>query len=302
MTLSNRVWNPNSIPSMFSEHIEPEPHAAPAHIQLARAQRFHESFTQKLQRMARAIWHTSAQLPLSTSLRVIDAVMRDKTVGVATTFDPNHALAEPDGFCALLEDVSAVTLMNIYGRGAYIDSGVTSASCWAPAQRHVVDIENIRQTPIHPQHQRNLSVDTNFEAILTACNAVREVSNSPRLLHAYCGLFDAGVAHCVGLDDADGSRVAGLFGITVGRIFVVQGEFYTNAQDRNLLYKFLFAQLKNRDFVLADLTPVAHAAIVWVKDMAREVYVAEVSKHLALGTIGRWHFTPVQDQAFAKAA
>ena len=111
MTIANRVWNPNSIPSMFSEHIEQEPHAAPAHIQLERAQRFHETFAQKLQRMARAIWHTSAQLPLSTSLRVIDDVMRDKTVGVATAFDPNHALAEPDGFCAILEDVSSVTLL-----------------------------------------------------------------------------------------------------------------------------------------------------------------------------------------------
>ena len=302
MTIANRVWNPNSIPSMFSEHIEQEPHAAPAHIQLARAQRFHETFAQKLQRMARAIWHTSAQLPLSTSLRVLDAVMRDKTVGVATAFDPNHALAEPDGFCAILEDVSAVSLMNIYGRGAYIDSGVTSASCWAPAQRHVVDVENIRQTPIHPQHLLNLSVDTQFEAILTACNAVREVSNSPRLLHAYCGLFDTGVAHCVDLTDSEGCRVAGLFGITVGRIFVVQGEFYNNAQDRNQLYKFLFAQLKDRGFVLADLTPVAHSAIVWVKDMSREDYMAQVSKHLALGTIGRWHFTPAADHKFAKAA
>lgn len=302
MTISRRVCNPNSIPSMFSEHIEQEPHAAPAHIQLARARRFHETFAQKLQRMARAIWHTSAQMPLSTSLRVIDAIMRDKTVGVATAFDPNHALAEPDGFCAIVEDLSAVTLMNIYSRGAYVDSGVTSASCWAPAKRHVVDIQNIRQTPIHQQNVINLSVDMHFESILAACNAVRNVSNSPRLLHAYCALFDTGVAHCLGLTNADGCSVAGLFGITVGCIFVVQGEFYKNSQDRNLLYKFLFAQLKDRGFILADLTPVAHAAIVWVKDMAREAYVAEVSNHLALGTIGRWHFTAVSDQKFAKAA
>ncbi len=286
---------------MFSEHIEPEPHLPPAHVEVARARQFQENSLQKFVRMARAIWHSGENLPFSTTLHVLDAVLRDKTVGAREALDPRHALTEPDGFCALLNDVSAVSLMDVYERGAFIDSGVASASCWAPAQRLVIDVNNPRLLKAGQNSRWQCDLDSDFESVLTACNSARNVSNSPKLLHAYCSMFDTGIAHCASLRDAQGNQVAGLFGVAVGRVLVVQGEFYADESQRSTLYLALLSQLRHRGYLFADLTPVRAADFEFVEAMSRENFSALVTGNLAQGCVGRW-ISPAVQQIFASAA
>lgn len=301
MPISNRVWNANAIPSMFSEHIEPQPRLSPAQKQQMRLRRFEESFGQRLIRVLRAIWVSSSSLPLSTSLRVVDAVMRDKTVGVRNVLDPAHALAEPDGFCSILDDTSAVALMDVFERGAFVDSGVTSACCWAPKQRRLIRIETT-----HPQSQMpvnsSLNVDANFDDTVTLCSAARSMSYAPKLLHGFCGLFDAGMAHSFDMRDGSGKNVAALFGVAVGRTFVVQGLYAATDADQQALMQQLIQILQERKFLFVDITPVPQLNQSQAIQMERTQFTTMLVENLAHGHLGRWRTMAPTQKDYAIAA
>eukprot|EP01037_Dinobryon_pediforme_P006359 gene6359-6426_t len=287
MRALSRHWNPNNMPALFSEHIEPNPLPSPRLKQRNRDFLLGETLRAKCIRIGSAFVSHLKKSGLLSLAHAADIILRDKAVGTAAIADPIHALSTPDGFCQLTDDLSISTLMDIYARGMYVESGLTDASLWAPTQRRVIDL-----TTCKPAKRRvfngSFTCDTNADYVISRCDEAREIQHSARLLHAFAQMADAGIAHSCEIRDENGALSGGLFGIATGRIFVVHGIFTRNKVEQSLLIDQLLDQLVARKFILVDLTPVESLAHPEVQDMSRPDFTICASTHQANLHIGRW--------------
>ena len=289
MRPSTNYWNPRDIPAMFSEHIEPQPLPSPAQRRALRQEMLSEGLWMRLRRMAQGFAALLHAHRWSGLLRAADVVMRDRAVRVNGLPDPEHALSRPDGFCALADDLSVGALMDIYARGIYADSGLTKASLWAPAQRRVIELDNYSLTRTHPRaRQTALNFDTSFDTVLAQSNEQRVVRQSPVLLHAFAEAAEAGIVHSLELRDVNAALEGGLYGMAVGRVFIVHGFFARDIAVEDSLIEGFLAQLKAKQFKLVDFTPLSAFFHPAMQNMSRQQFAATVCDHLAGTRVGRW--------------
>eukprot|EP01037_Dinobryon_pediforme_P006559 gene6559-6628_t len=287
MRALSRHWNPNNLPALFSEHIEPNPLPSPRLKQRNRDFLLGETLSAKCIRIGSALVSHLKKSGLVNLAHAADVILRDKAVGTVAIPDPKHALNTPDGFCQLTDDLSISTLMDIYARGMYVESGVTDASLWAPNQRRIIDLTTYESAK-RRAFKGSFTCDTNTDYVISRCDEARDIQHSARLLHAFAQMADAGIAHSCEIRDENGTLNGGLFGIVTGRIFVVHGIFARNIAEQTLLIDQLLNQLLAKKFILVDFTPVASLSHADIQDMSRSDFTLCASTHQANLHIGRW--------------
>ncbi len=146
---------------------------------------------------------------------------------------PSHALEEPNGLLAIGGDLSPDRLLAAYHRGIFPwNEPHQPLLWWSPDPRGVVEPERlhigrslhkfIRRTPF------DISIDCAFNEVIAACAAPRRSASgtwiSTPMIDAYQQLHRLGHAHSIEIWQ-DGQLQAGLYGLSLGRVFCGESMF-----------------------------------------------------------------------------
>ena len=146
---------------------------------------------------------------------------------------PSAEQVGPEGLVAVGGDLSRERLLAAYGQGIFpwFAAG-EPVMWWSPDPRTVLFPSKIRVSRSLRRSLRKgqfeIRFDTCFPDVIAACAAPRKSEKqtwiTAAMIHAYCDLHAAGVAHSV---EAwrDGVLVGGLYGIALGRVFCGESMF-----------------------------------------------------------------------------
>lgn len=147
--------------------------------------------------------------------------------------DPEHALDEPNGLLAIGGDLSPARLLAAYHKGIFPWNEPHQPLLWwspdprgvvQPAQLHIGRSlrKFIRRTPF------DISIDRAFNEVIAACAAPRRSASgtwiSTPMIDAYRQLHRLGHAHSIEIWQ-DGQLQAGLYGLSLGRVFCGESMF-----------------------------------------------------------------------------
>lgn len=147
--------------------------------------------------------------------------------------DPKHALDEPNGLLAIGGDLSPARLLAAYHRGIFPWSEPhQSLLWWSPDPRGVIIPEQLHVGRSLRKFIRRTSFDISinraFNEVIAACAAPRRSASgtwiSTPMIDAYRQLHRLGHAHSVEIWQ-DGQLQAGLYGLSLGRLFCGESMF-----------------------------------------------------------------------------
>ena len=148
--------------------------------------------------------------------------------------DPENALDQPPGLAGIVHDLTLPTLLAAYRRGLYPLSHIGPLKWWSPPKRSMLFFNefhmsnNLRR--LMRQGRYTVTFDQDFERVIAGCAGRREgrwhlTWITPRIMRVYAEAFDAGHAHCFEVWNADGTLVAGGYGIASGATFSFESQF-----------------------------------------------------------------------------
>lgn len=216
-------------------------------------------------------------------------------VTAAHLLDPDRALPDtaalaPEAEIAgLVTDVSPPTLMDAYARGLFPHGHIRPLKWVLPPARAVVrpadfHISN-RLRGLMRKGRYRVTFDTDFEGVIAGCAAPRRrwlnlTWITPYIMAAYAKLFDEGHVHSFEVWNSAGELVGGGYGVAVGRVFVIESQFFRESNASKIGFAVLAWHLEKWGFVLMDnkwLTPAtAHAGF---QDIPRGDYLAQLPEH-----------------------
>lgn len=174
--------------------------------------------------------------------------------------DAALALRDPDGLLALGGNLSPQRLISAYSSGIFpwYNEG-QPILWWSPDPRTVLFPERLEVSrSLHKTLARNaytVTLDTAFEAVITACAEPRKDSDgtwiTPAMKAAYCQLHHLGIAHSVE-SWHEGTLVGGMYGIALGRVFFGESMFSRRANTSKVALVHLMHWLKSWGYVLLD--------------------------------------------------
>ncbi|MGL5293839.1 MAG: leucyl/phenylalanyl-tRNA--protein transferase [Aeromonas sp.] len=147
--------------------------------------------------------------------------------------DPCHALQEPNGLLAIGGDLGPTRLLGAYRQGIFPWSEPHQPILWwSPDPRGVIRPEALhigrtlqkvlRRTPF------NISINCAFDEVISACAAPRPTADgtwiSQSMINAYQQLHRQGHAHSIEIWQ-HGTLQAGLYGLSIGRVFCGESMF-----------------------------------------------------------------------------
>jgi leucyl/phenylalanyl-tRNA--protein transferase len=197
---------------------------------------------------------------------------------------PDVALAErePDGLLAVGGDLSVTRLLNAYRRGIFPwFSPGDPILWWSPDPRTVLDPRRLRISRSLRKTLRRgrfrLSMDRDFDAVISACAAPRSGSDGtwlvPEMIAAYRRLHRQGHAHSVEVW-LDGELVGGLYGVAFGRVFFGESMFTRATDASKVALVHLCERLSTWGFALIDCQVfTAHLVRMGAEQMPRSDFV-----------------------------
>lgn len=213
--------------------------------------------------------------------------------------DPERALASPPGLAGIAHDLSLPTLLSAYRRGLYPFAHLGPIKWWSPPSRSLLFFDELhiakRLRRQIRQGRYTVTFDRDFEGVIKACAGARSgrwhvTWITPRIMHAFAALFDAGYAHSFEVWNDKGELVGGGYGVAVGGAFSTESQFSKESNTSKIGFTALNWHLAKWGFAFNDgklMTPTC-------KDMGfREVPRAEFLNRLAQAErkperIGRW--------------
>ena len=154
------------------------------------------------------------------------------------------ALREPDGLLAATRQLDPQRLEQAYRLGIFPWYSDGQPVLWwspdprmvlEPAAFHVTRSLRKRLRAAAQDESERIVVDEDFDAVMRACAAPRGVERGTWITgavrRAYVALHRAGMAHSVEVR-RDGELIAGLYGVSIGRMFFGESMF-TRAPDRS---------------------------------------------------------------------
>jgi leucyl/phenylalanyl-tRNA---protein transferase len=146
----------------------------------------------------------------------------------------SEALENPNGLLAAGGQLTTEWLVNSYARGIFpwFNEG-EPILWWSPAPRAVLFPENFRINRSFRKFLNRsncrITVDQRFREVMQACAEPRRGQPgtwiSKAMLHAYCELNEAGLAHSYECWDEDDVMVGGLYGVALGEVFYGESMF-----------------------------------------------------------------------------
>lgn len=158
-------------------------------------------------------------------------------------------------------DLSVPVLVTAYVAGLFPHSHVGTPKWLSPTQRCVLFFQNLhiskRLRRLMRQRRYTVTFDRDFEGVIKACAGKREGHRritwiTPRIMHAYAELFDAGYAHSFEVWNEEGKLVGGGYGVAVGRIFTTESQFSHEPNTSKLGFTVLNWHLAKWGYLLND--------------------------------------------------
>ena len=213
--------------------------------------------------------------------------------------DPKKTWRRPAGLCGFVHDLSAPALLDAYGRGLFGFAHFGPLKWYSPPERCVLFFDDFHiGKRLRRQMRGNgyrVTFDRDFEQVIKTCAGRRQGKwhvtwITPRIMHAFAALHDAGHAHSFEVWNAAGALVGGGYGLALGRTFFTESQFSLEPNTSKLGFTTLNWHLARWGFTINDgkyPTPT-------ILDMGfRTIPRAEFLSHLAAGktfrpTVGRW--------------
>lgn len=173
--------------------------------------------------------------------------------------DPEQALGS--GIAGICADLDVDTLLAAYRKGLYPFSHVGPQKWRAPKERMILtfdnfDMEKNLRRRIRNNHF-NVTFDKDFEAVMRGCaeprpGRARLTWISPEIISAYSALFEAGHAHSVEVWDKEGQLVGGVYGVSIGGVFVTESQFNRVRDAGKVGFAVLNCHLQHWGYILND--------------------------------------------------
>jgi leucyl/phenylalanyl-tRNA--protein transferase len=184
--------------------------------------------------------------------------------------DPERACEQPPGLAGIVHDFTTPTLLAAYRRGLYPLAHVGPLKWWSPARRSVLFFDDLhiakRLRRQMRQDQYTVTLDRDFEGVVAGCAAQRAgrwhlTWITPKIMHAFAELFDAGYAHSFEVWNARGELVGGGYGVAVGNAFITESQFSREPNTSKIGFTVLNWHLAHWGFAFNDgkvMTPTCH--------------------------------------------
>jgi leucyl/phenylalanyl-tRNA---protein transferase len=197
------------------------------------------------------------------------------------------ALAETCELAGIAPDLSVPTLLAAYRQGLFPHGHVGAPKWLSPAKRGVLHLDNFRISSrlrsMMRQGRYAVTFDRDFEGVIKACAGRRPGQwhltwITPRIMHAYAEAHDAGHVHSFEVWNDQGELVGGGYGVAVGRVFVIESQFFRVSNASKIGFSVLAWHLARWGFVLADnkwLTPTT--AQMGFHEMRRDDYLRRLA-------------------------
>ena len=175
--------------------------------------------------------------------------------------DPESAADQPPGLAGIVHDLTLPTLITAYRRGLYPFAHIAPLKWWSPPQRSVLFFNelHIARRLRRQMRQGNYTVtfDRDFEGVIAACAGQRQgrwhlTWITPRIMHTYAELFDAGYAHSFEVWNERGDLAGGGYGVAVGNAFVIESQFSREPNTSKIGFTVLNWHLAHWGFAFND--------------------------------------------------
>jgi leucyl/phenylalanyl-tRNA--protein transferase len=233
-------------------------------------------------------------LPNLAGMLAHDALVRPRALP-----EPENALASPPGLAGIVHDLSVPTLLAAYRSGLYPFSHLPPLKWWSPPARTILDFRNfhIARTLKAKLKQARYTVtfDRDFEAVIANCAGRRQgrwhlTWITPRIMRAYCELFDAGHAHSFEVWNAAGQLAGGGYGVSTGAAFSGESQFSHETDTSKIGLTVLTFHLARWGFAFQDgklMTPTLQH--MGFRDVSRSDYLTQLAQAVrAPEKSGRW--------------
>ncbi len=287
----------SQVGNLFSEGVEPAAAPTPRERRKRRETLFEETLSQSLRRRVRAVARALRPDRIASLPSNLDFVLRERAIKPAGLPDPAQALSRPDGLCGMVVDATPDLVMEAFARGLFPRADCGPLKYWSPARRMTARPSNLKQ----PKAARRLlrgdnlrfALDADFDATIAAYAHARGGWRSggllsPRSLHLLASLADFGCAHAIDVEDIGGRRVAGAFGVAVGKVFVTLGAFGVDMDHADAAIVVLNRHLRAKGFALHDFAGDANVERLGFTPMSRAEYLALLAANPGFESAGRW--------------
>jgi leucyl/phenylalanyl-tRNA--protein transferase len=266
---------------------------------ISREQLFRETIAERLRRcVLGTAW--ALRPPRAAGLPALGRVWLGDLLSPSEKLpDPDAALTRPAGLCGIVHDLSVPILVEAHRQGLYPWAHFGPVKWWSPPERCVLAFEDFhmpkRLRSRLRQARYRVTFDRDFDAVMKACAAPRENKLqvtwiTPRIMHAYAALHEAGHAHSFEVWNQEGELVGGGYGVAIGGAFTIESQFTRESNTSKIGFAMLNWHLARWGFVLNDNKgPTQNTLEFGFRMVPRAEFRARLAQATALpGRPGRW--------------
>lgn len=174
--------------------------------------------------------------------------------------DPDM-LGDTSELAGIARDLSVPTLLEAYRRGLFPHGHFGPTKWFAPAQRAVLLLDDFhiptRLRAMMRQGKYTVTFDRDFEDVIKACAGRRQgrwhlTWITPAIMRAYACLYDEGHVHSFEVWNRDGELVGGGYGVVIGRVFVIESQFFRESNASKIGFSVLAWHLAKWGFEMCD--------------------------------------------------
>jgi leucyl/phenylalanyl-tRNA---protein transferase len=213
--------------------------------------------------------------------------------------DPANAPMDFEGLAGIVRDLSVPTLLKAHRAGLHPAGHAGPIKWWSPIERCILHFDNFhmsrRLRSRLRQNRHRVTFDADFEAVIMACAEPRAGKwpvtwITPKIMHAYAALHDAGHVHSFEVWDREGALVGGGYGVVIGRVFVIESQFARETHASKIGFSMLNWHLAHWGFALNDNKgPSQNVLDMGFHVITREDYLTRLACHAReTCKTGRW--------------
>jgi len=268
------------------------------HVSDRRAALFRETLLERCERIALGTAWALRPKRIGDLVPLTQAWLADLGEG-DDELPETDALSETSELAGIARDLSVPTLLAAYRRGLFPRAHFGPQKWWSPAERAVLRLDDFHiSTRLRSMMRKDkyaITFDRDFEGVIKGCAGRRQgrlhlTWITPHIMRAYAHAFDAGHVHSFEVWNKQGELAGGGYGVAVGRVFVIESQFFRESNASKIGFSVLAWHLAQWGFVFADnkwLTPTT--AQMGFREMPRAEYLRRLSA-LAQEPVrtGRW--------------
>ncbi|MBN1525661.1 MAG: leucyl/phenylalanyl-tRNA--protein transferase [Spirochaetales bacterium] len=195
---------------------------------------------------------------------------------------PPVELSTKDGILAMGGDLSTGRLLEAYKRGIFPwYSEPEPILWWSPDPRCILfpheAVVSESMKKLFNKQIFSFTADTCFREVMVSCSKPRRTGPgtwiTPAILESYCRLHDMGFAHSIEVWH-NTSLVGGLYGVSLGSIFVGESMFHIQANASKAAFIILCKRLSELGFMVIDCQVHSpHLASMGAWELPRKNYL-----------------------------